>query len=128
MIHTRDLESIEDEVQGDDKLRSIVQGLLLDPQFKIGYQLNRGWLYYKNWLVLPATSGLIPKFLREFHSSAMGGYSRFFRTYKRLAAVLFWEGMKSDIQRMVVECEICQRVEYDAFKSPGLLQPLPIPE
>lgn len=58
----------------------------------------------------------------------MGGHSGFFRTYKQLAAVLFWEGMKRDIQHLVAECEVCQRVKYDALKPASLLQPLPIPK
>jgi len=31
----------------------------------------------------------MPSLLHEFHNSAMGGYSGFFRTYKRLPKVIF---------------------------------------
>lgn len=58
----------------------------------------------------------------------MGGHSGFFRTYKRLAAVLLWDGMKRDIQRFVAECDACQRVKYDTHKPASLLQPLRIPK
>lgn len=84
MMHTRELESIEEEVQNDDKLMLIVIN-------------STGVASITSRLVLPATSGLIPKFIREFHSLAMGGHSGFFHTYMRLAVVLFWEGMKCDI-------------------------------
>lgn len=39
VMHTQGLENIEEEVHNDDKLKMIVQGLLLDPQFIAGYQV-----------------------------------------------------------------------------------------
>jgi hypothetical protein len=35
--------------------------------------------------------------------------------------------MKQDIHKFVVECEACQRNKGETVKSPGTLQPLPIP-
>jgi hypothetical protein len=35
--------------------------------------------------------------------------------------------MKQDIRKFVAECEICQRNKGETVKSPGTLQPLPIP-
>ena len=35
--------------------------------------------------------------------------------------------MKKDIQNFIAECEICQRNKGETVKTPGLLQPLPIP-
>ena len=35
--------------------------------------------------------------------------------------------MKQDIRKFVVECEVCQRNKGETIKSPGTLQPLPIP-
>ncbi|TYK14625.1 putative integrase [Cucumis melo var. makuwa] len=36
--------------------------------------------------------------------------------------------MKNDIKRYVDQCEVCQRNKYEATKSAGVLQPLPIPD
>jgi hypothetical protein len=35
--------------------------------------------------------------------------------------------MKQDIRNFVAECEVCQRNKGESIKSPGTLQPLPIP-
>lgn len=38
--------------------------------------------------------------------------------------MLFWEGIKSDIQKYVAKCEICQQMKYEAMSLVGFLQPL----
>jgi hypothetical protein len=35
--------------------------------------------------------------------------------------------MKQNIRKFVDECEVCQRNKGETVKSPGTLQPLPIP-
>ena len=77
--------------------------------------------------MLPKGSSRIPLLLQEFHNSAVGGHSGFFRTYKRISEVVYWEGMRKDIQQHVATCEVCQMNKYQALSPAGLLQPLPIP-
>lgn len=66
--------------------------------------------------------------LAEFHATPQGGHSGFLRTYRRIAANLYWVGMKNDVQEFVRSCDTCQRQKYMASSPAGLLQPLPIPE
>ena len=40
---------------------------------------------------------------------------------------LFWIGMKKDILTFVAECDMCQCHKGETVKSPGTLQPFPIP-
>ena len=47
---------------------------------------------------------------------------------KRLGSVCYWKGLKKDVREFVRSCDVCQQFKYDAAASPGLLQPLPIPE
>jgi hypothetical protein len=35
--------------------------------------------------------------------------------------------MKQDIHNFVIECDVCQHSKGEIVKSPGTLQPLPIP-
>jgi hypothetical protein len=55
------------------------------------------------------------------------GHSRFTKTYDRVKRSFFWDGMKQDIRNFVTECDVCQCNKGETIKSPGTLQPLPIP-
>ena len=52
----------------------------------------------------------------------------FYRTYKRISSVLFWDGVKNDIRDFIACCDVCQRNKYQAMSPAGLLQPLPMPK
>ena len=65
--------------------------------------------------------------LEEIHNSTIGGHYGFFRTYKRISAIIYWEGMRKDIQQYVATCEVFQINKYQTLSPAGLLQPLPIP-
>ena len=126
-IRSCESEGLEAEVQADERLRNIIQGLVLDPEAYPRFQLREGRLYYKGRLVIPRNSSRIPLILHVFPDSAVGGHSGFLRTYKRISGVLFWEGMKKAIQQYVASCDICQRNKYQTLSPAGLLQPLLVP-
>jgi hypothetical protein len=65
--------------------------------------------------------------LSELHATPIAGHSGFTKTYDRVKRSFFWDGMKQDIRKFVVECEVCQHNKGETVKSPGTLQPLPIP-
>ncbi|KAL4012033.1 hypothetical protein IC575_029106 [Cucumis melo] len=122
-----DVTVVEKEVQEDDKLKDIFEQLLKDLDSVPRYSIKQGRLFYKGRLVLPKTSSLLPTILHTFHDSVVGGHSGQLRTYKRIAAELYWEGMKNDIKIYVDQCPVCQQNKTQALSLAGLLQPLPIP-
>ena len=63
----------------------------------------------------------------ELHNSPLGGNSRFLKSYHRVKKEFFWDGLKSDIQKFVMECLVCQQIKIETIKTPDLLQPLSIP-
>ena len=123
----QDWEGLEQEVQQDDKLRSLMQNLIQGIPSQQGFEIKGGRLYYKGRLVIPKGSSRIPLILEEFHNSAIGGHSGFFRTYKRISNLLWWEGMKKSIQQYIQACDTCSRNKHQSLSPAGLLQPLPIP-
>lgn len=68
------------------------------------------------------------KLFKEVHDSSMGGHSGVLATYKRLKSMFFWPGLKESVHQYVSSCEICQMNKGEHIHTPGLLQPLPIPE
>jgi hypothetical protein len=63
----------------------------------------------------------------EVHTSLVGGHSGFLKTYHRVKKELFWDGLKTDVQRFVAECLVCQQNKVETIKTPIILQPLAIP-
>jgi hypothetical protein len=61
------------------------------------------------------------------HTSPVGGNLGFLKTYHRVKKDVFWDGLKNDVQRFMVECLVCQQNKVETIKTPGLLQPLSIP-
>lgn len=49
------------------------------------------------------------------------------KTYLRLAAELFWQGMRSSIGEYVKSCKVCLTHKTLNASTDGLLQPIPIP-
>lgn len=58
----------------------------------------------------------------------MGGHSGVAATTQRLSSIFFWKGMRRHIRAYIRDCDICLRNKTETVASPGLLQPLPIPE
>lgn len=75
--------------------------------------------------MIPKSSAKIPLLLTEFHRS-LRGHSGFFKSFKRVAAVVYLEGTRKGIQDYVNACEVCQRNKYETLSTEGLLQPLSV--
>lgn len=120
-------EGWESEVLADPKLKKIMQELVVNGSAHPGYSLQDKKLWYKGKLIISKTSPRVQTLMTEYHNSVVRGHSGFFRTFKRIAALVYWEGMRQDILQFVSACETCQQNKYQALSPAGLLQPLPIP-
>lgn len=49
-------------------------------------------------------------------------------TNQRVKGLFYWRGTLKDIQTFIRNCHVCQQCKYDTSASPGLLQPLLIPD
>jgi hypothetical protein len=127
-LQWKDAEVLREEFTQDEHLQKIVAELQQNLNSKPGFEFKQGVLLYEGRLVISSKSVLIPTLLQEFHSTPCGGHSGFYRTYRRIAANVYWVGMKNTIQEYVRSCDVCQRQKYLASSPGGLLQPLAIPE
>ncbi|KAL0401587.1 UNVERIFIED_CONTAM: hypothetical protein Slati_4188600 [Sesamum latifolium] len=77
------------------------------------------------WVVMKE---LQKKSSRHYRTQPEGGHSGINGTYQRIKPLFYWSTMKSDVQNLVKECEVCQRSKHENNPYSGLLHPLPIPE
>ncbi|VFQ93503.1 unnamed protein product [Cuscuta campestris] len=89
---------------------------------------NSGILYYKRRLYISPSSPLRNQILHEFHGTPVAGHQGVDRTFRRIADVFYWPGLRREVRAFVASCPACQATKYSTRKPAGLLQPLPIPE
>jgi hypothetical protein len=116
-----------DEWKNDEKVWTLIQRLQQDSSASDTFTWKNDSLWYKDRLYLCKNSQLKQKVLLEFHTSPVGGHSGFLKTYHRVKKDFFWDGLKTNVQRFVAECVVCQENKVETIKTPGLLQPLSIP-
>lgn len=112
----------------DQDLQQLIADLQQDPVSHPSFTWQHQMLYYKSRLVVGNDSQFRHKLIKEHHAGPVGGHSGGERTYQRLKQAFFWKGMKQAVLQFVASCDVCQRHKYKTVASPGLLQPLPIPE
>lgn len=122
-----DWDQLHKDVAEDPIYAPIVQSLRNGEMVNRPFTLVHDVLYYKDRLAIPATSPWVAQFLAEFHNTPMGGHAGALRTYRRLAASVYWPGMIRVVTKFVADCLVCQRQKADTCTPGGLLQPLPMP-
>jgi len=116
-----------DEWKNDKEVLALIQNIQQDPSTSDTFSWKNDLLWYKDQLYLCKNSQLKQNIFRELHTSPLGGHSGFLKMYHRVKKDFFWDGLKSDIQKFVAECLVCQQNKVETIKAPGLLQPLSIP-
>lgn len=118
------LDSLTDDVQVQDMLTNYnITGTLED-----GFQMINGELKYKGKYFVGTGNNLREKICANTHGSKEGGHSGISATIKRAELFFYWPTLKGDITKFVKECIVCQRNKVEHIPSPGLLQPIQIPD
>jgi hypothetical protein len=116
-----------DEWKNDEKVWTLIERLQQDSSASNIFTWKNDSLWYKDCLYLCKNSQLKQKVLLELHTSPVRGHSGFLKTYHRVKNDFFWDGLKTNVQRFVEECLVCQQNKVETIKTLGLLQPLSIP-
>jgi hypothetical protein len=111
----------------DLSVQELIAKLALDPIAVPHCTLKGEILRYKTRIWVWSVPALQNQLITVVHASALGGHSSFLVTYKRLKNMLYWKGMKSDVQTFMKSCQVCLQAKPDRSSHPGKLQPLPIP-
>jgi len=121
------IDEARDECKNDEEVWTLIHKLQKDPSASDTFSRKNESLWQKYHIYLCKNSQLKQKVLLELHTSPLGGHSEFSKTYHRVKKDFFWDGLKSGIQKFVVECLVFQQNKVDTIKTPSLLQPLAIP-
>jgi hypothetical protein len=121
------LQVVRQEWLHDPKISHMIQQLKANSLVSPRYSWHNDELRYKGHLYLSKQSQLKSTMLSELHATPTARHSGFTKTYDRVKRSFFWDGMKKDIHTFVAECDVCQCNKGETIKSPGTLQPFPIP-
>ncbi|KAF7149817.1 hypothetical protein RHSIM_Rhsim02G0207800 [Rhododendron simsii] len=114
--------------QIDLALQQIIADLIIDTNSLTGYPWDPGVLTHKGCRVVGDLVGLRTNIIAEYHNTTVGGHSGIEKTTRRIKRTFYWKGLQKDVQRIVSECDVCQRFKGENVHVPGMLQPLPIPK
>ena len=117
------LNEIRSEYAKDPEITAIINNLPNNSKF----EWKNDILWYKGRIYLNENSKFKFKILKESHDSLLAGHVGFFKTYYNAHQCFFWKGMSRDIQKYVAECDTCQKNKSENIMTPGLLNPLNIP-
>ena len=78
-------------------------------------------------MIVPSSDELRRRILDEAHHSKLSIHPGRKKMYHDLRHLYWWSNMKQDITKYITECDTCGRVKADHMRTPGFLQPLPIP-
>ena len=112
----------------DAQAKALLSRLAISSPDAQGYSLQTGLIRFKDKIWIGSNSALQTKLIAALHSSAVGGHSGQLATYHRVKKLFSWKGLKKDVEEFVKQCLVCQQVKHLNTHSPGLLQPLPIPQ
>ena len=93
-----------------------------------GFKLQDGLLRRNNKIVVGPNGDLKLQLIKWYHSSPEAGHVGRDLTVKRLKQVFYWKGLTKQVRQFVRLCQVCQASKAETVASPGLLQPLPIPQ
>jgi hypothetical protein len=98
---------VRDEWKNDENLWTLIQMFQQDSNALDAFTWKNDSIWYKDFLYLCKNCQLKQKLVLELHISLVGRHLRFLKTYHRVKNEFFWDGLKTDVQRFVVECLVC---------------------
>jgi hypothetical protein len=111
----------------DPKAVKLLQKLAQSDNTSQEYTIHDGLIKHLGRVWLGTNKLAHQHIIQAFHSSGVGGHSGFHATYYRIKQLFSWPGMKDDIVSFIKRCVVCQQAKVEHIRTPGLLQPLPVP-
>lgn len=122
------MSQIEESYEGDTEIQDILTAVTVDKVGPQEYYMRQGLLMYRGKWILGKGGGLRKQVFDELHCQSIGGHSGQRATLKRIMEYFYWPTIRQCIGKWIRECSVCQQTKGEHVRSPGLLQPLKIPQ
>lgn len=122
------MEQIGESYVDDELMQKLISEYTIIQKGPQEYYMRQGLLQYRGKWVIGATGDLRRQIFEELHNNGIGGHSGRQATLKRIRSYFYWPTINQNVGQWVRECSTCQQVKGETVKSPGLLQPLAIPQ
>jgi hypothetical protein len=122
------LEIVVDSYLRDPEAKELLTQLSVHSPNSQGYSLHDGIIKYNGRIWLGNHDEAKQAILLALHSSGIGGHSGFTATDHKVRSLFAWPQLKEDVKKYVAHCTVCQQAKSEHVGTPGLLQPLPIPD
>lgn len=107
--------------------RQLLSELAISSPNSKGFSLQNGVIRYKGRVWVGSNKLAQSHILQSLHSSGIGGHSGIHASYHRIKSMFAWPLLKQSVTTFVQACQVCQQAKVEHVKTPGHLQPLPVP-
>lgn len=121
------MQRLQEGYSEDPQAQKLLTELAVSSGDYKGYSLVDGVIRYRGRVWLGSNQLAQKHVMQAMHNSAVGGHSGSLATNHRIKALFMWPGMRATIHHFVQTCQVCQQAKAEHIKTPGLLQPLSIP-
>jgi Integrase zinc binding domain/Integrase core domain/Chromo (CHRromatin Organisation MOdifier) domain len=122
------LQELQDSYKQDEWAQQVLQGKIALISEKVQLQLHQGIIRKNGRIYVGTTRDWRDRVVHILHDSSIGGHAGILGTYQRAKKLFYWPGMKESVIQIVQKCNTCQLNKGENVASPGLLQPIPVPE
>ncbi|XP_057991233.1 transposon Ty3-I Gag-Pol polyprotein isoform X2 [Hevea brasiliensis] len=113
--------------EGNVRAEELIQQFSVAVDSISGFAFKSGLLYYEGRLFVGCSTSLRSHLISLYHNSPLGGHSVVLRTSHKLKKHFHWPWLKEDVVDWIKKCDQCARCKGETCATPGLLQPIPIP-
>lgn len=121
------IQKLQEGYQDDPTTQQLLAELAISSDNSKGYSLKYGVIRYQGRVWVGSNEMAQRDILTALHDSGLGGHSGIQATYARVKQLFAWPNLKQCVHDFVQQCQICQQAKSERIKSPGLLEPLPVP-
>lgn len=117
-----------DSIEGDNEAREWIAKVTVAGGSLEGYSFEGGILKKNDKYYVGSRGQLRERICETIHCIMKRDHLGIAGSIKRAESLFYWPGLRKDITTFFKECDVCQRNKLEHVPSPGILQPIQIPD